>query len=242
VGFATHNSIAPAALTQPLNHSITNSLNHKITQSPNMQFLSPTYLWSALAVGIPILIHLWHQKRGRVLDWAATQWLLEKHQQQSRGLQLDNIWLLLVRCLLLIVLALLLSQPILRYLGEKPAVEAIHLIEPNPAVVSSYRFELEEAGKRGDKRYWVNTQPEPVDELATPPQKSNFNPLTLQAALHQLGKATTEIHLYLSNRQSLTDWPVLRVPGQFRLHAAVDSARPVAQPYLALAGNRKLYV
>ena len=62
-----------------------------------IDFNTPTLLWGLLGLAIPILIHFWHQKQGKRLDWAATQWLSEKNLQQARGIRLDNIWLLILR-------------------------------------------------------------------------------------------------------------------------------------------------
>jgi hypothetical protein len=43
-----------------------------------IDFNTPTLLWGLFGLAIPILIHFWHQKQGKRLDWAATQWLSEK--------------------------------------------------------------------------------------------------------------------------------------------------------------------
>src|SRR5678815_3909118 len=92
----------------------TNRERHR-PSGPNYELTmnEPYKLWGALAVAIPIAIHFWHRKQGKLLPWAATGWLEEKQQQQSRGLRLDDRWLLLVRCLLVVLLAILLAQPIL---------------------------------------------------------------------------------------------------------------------------------
>ncbi|UFH51893.1 BatA domain-containing protein [Spirosoma sp. KNUC1025] len=113
-----------------------------------MQFIEPVLLWGALAVAIPVAIHFWHQKRGKLLPWAATQWLTESQQQQSRGLRLDNILLLIIRCLLLILLAILLAQPILNWFAKPPIIQKVHLVQPSASVANNFRFELTEAQKK----------------------------------------------------------------------------------------------
>ncbi len=69
-----------------------------------MVFLQPVMFWGALAIVIPIIIHFWYQKKGETIAWAATQWLTDKTNLQHRGIRLDEVPLLLVRCLLIILL------------------------------------------------------------------------------------------------------------------------------------------
>ena len=191
-----------------------------------MTFIEPCLLWGSLAVAIPVALHFWHQKRGKILPWAATQWLTGRNQQQSRGLRLDNVLLLLLRCLLLLLLAVLLAQPVLNWLKKRTAIQQIHLVQPNVLVTNNFRFELDEARKKGEKVVMV-------DKV--------FNPLILQTVINKLLSEHTELHLYLVNNQALADVPTITVPAQFRLHTVVDSTdKP--RSYLALTDDRRLYI
>ena len=196
-----------------------------------MTFIEPLLLWGALAVAIPIAIHFWHQKRGKLLLWAATQWLTERNQQQSRGLRLDNILLLLLRCLLLLLLAFLLAQPVLNWFKKDETINKIHLVQPNALVTNNFRFELDEARKKGELIVLA-------DKTGMPDQ---INPLTLQTAISKLGRESVELHLYVVNNQALTDVPAITVPTRFRLHTVVDSTRK-PHPYLALTNGKRLYI
>ncbi|WP_420150599.1 BatA domain-containing protein [Spirosoma sp.] len=207
-----------------------------------MQFVEPYLLWGALAVAIPIAIHFWHQKQGKLLPWAATQWLTESQQQQSRGIRLDNIFLLIVRCLLLILLAILLAQPILNWFAKPPAIQRIHLVQPSTSVTDNFRFELSEAQKKGEQVVWADEQLEPVSDQLTLPQKpSDFSPLRLQTAINKLDAKNTELHLYITANQDLASVPAITVPARFRLHTMPDS---VTQPhgYLTAKGGKKLFI
>ena len=124
-------------------------------------------LWGALAVAIPVAIHFWHRKQGKLLPWAATGWLEEKQQQQSRGLRLDDRWLLLVRCLLVVLLAVLLAQPVLPSLSKPPVVQPVHLVQPSAAVVDNFRFELSESLKRNERVVWATPALPPVNSALT---------------------------------------------------------------------------
>jgi len=192
-----------------------------------MPFIEPAFLWASLALVIPVAIHFWHQKRGKLLPWAATRWLTEREQQQSRGLKLDNLWLLLVRCLALILLAVLLAQPLLNWLDKEPTVRRIHLVQPNERVTANFRFELAEARKRDEQ----------VVELG-----KTVNPLALQTVINNLSSSTTDLHLYLVNDPALTDLPAIAVPKRFQLHTSIDTARTTGAAFLPGVGGRKLIV
>ena len=191
-----------------------------------MTFIEPFLLWGALAVAIPIAIHFWHQKQGKPLPWAAMQWLTERNQQQSRGLRLDNLLLLIIRCLLLLVLAVLLAQPVLNWLKKDTTVQRIHLVQPNPLVAAAFRFELDEARKKDEPVVLTNKA---------------VNPLTIQTAIDSLPSENTELHLYVVNDKALADVPAITVPARFRLHTVVDSTRR-PRPYLLLADAKRLYI
>ena len=194
---------------------------------------------------MPIAIHFWHQKRGKPLPWAATQWLTEARQQQSRGLRLDTIWLLLLRCLLLLLLAVMLAQPLLNWFTSPQPVQNVHLVQPNERVANNFRFELTEARKKGERVMWANTELTDIDELDNKPidvQKSiGFDALSLQAAVNQLDLPNTNLHLYAVNSQTLASVPTITVPARFQLHTIMDSTRQ-PQSYLSGKDGRKLFV
>ncbi|WP_080055229.1 BatA domain-containing protein [Spirosoma aerolatum] len=207
-----------------------------------MQFIEPVILWGTLAVVVPIAIHFWHQKQGKLLPWAATQWLLEKQQQQSRGLRLDNLLLLLVRCILLILLAVLLAQPILNWASKKPAITQIHLVQPNPTVADNFRFELAEALKKGERVIWANSTLEPIQaDLKSSQSPGSFGPLTIQSAINQVNLSNTELHLYINNNQALADVPAIVVPSRFKLHSIGDSSTQ-PRPYIVVKNGRRLFL
>ena len=207
-----------------------------------MQFVEPVFLWGTLAIAIPIAIHFWHQKRGKILPWAATQWLTERDQQPSRGLRLDNILLLLVRCLLLVLLAILLAQPILNGLQQSEPLKKIHLVQSNALVTDNFRFELDEARRKDETIWWADVPLRPVDEKPDAEQtQTELNPLRLQTAIDRANAPNIELHLYLVNDPALADVPIILMPPRFRLHTVVDSAnRP--RPYLTGRNNKKLFI
>lgn len=81
-----------------------------------MQFLQSIWLWSAAAIAVPIAIHLWNVKQGKTLKVGSIALLTESAKSHAKSLKLSELLLLLLRCLLLVVLAMLIAKPFL----EKP--------------------------------------------------------------------------------------------------------------------------
>ncbi|QKZ13603.1 BatA domain-containing protein [Spirosoma sp. KUDC1026] len=207
-----------------------------------MEFVEPYLLWGSLAVAIPIVIHFWHQKQGKPLPWAATQWLTEKDQQQSRGLRIDNIPLLILRCLLLLVLALLVSQLVLNKSDQTEAIKTVHLVQPSAFVTDNFRFELDEAAKKGEAVYLANNELTPIASQSNQPVATTpFNALLLQTAINELPTETTNLHLYVLNSESLADVPAITVPQRFHLHSVIDSTSQ-PRPYLTAKDGKKLFI
>jgi len=198
-------------------------------------------LWGALAVIVPVAIHFWHRRQGKPLPWAATLWLEQKQQQQSRGFRLDNIWLMVLRCLLVVLLAVLLTQPVMHWFQKPPVVQLVHLVQPSVAVVDNFRFELVEALKRNERVVWATPVLPPVSPELTPPDQSGYNPLTLQTAITRLSTQPVNLHLYATNTPTLATAPTIAVPDRFTLHTVVDSSQQ-PRPFILVKNRRRLYV
>lgn len=207
-----------------------------------MEFVQPLMLWAAGAVVIPVILHFWHQKQGKTLSWAATRWLQEKAQQQQRGIRLDNLLLLLLRCLLVVLLALLLSQPVASWFTKKPEIAKIHLVQPEKEVVDNFRFELENAVKKGEAVYWMNAATEPAPKPTELPEQRTFTLAGMQSSINALLGEQAELHLYLKNDDRFARAPFIRVPATYQLHVLADSSKPTRQNYIALPGGKKLFV
>lgn len=76
-----------------------------------MFFLNPFYLWALSALIIPVAIHLWSKKEGRIIKIGSIQLLKKADTQQSRSIKLSEIWLLVLRLFLISVLVLILAKP-----------------------------------------------------------------------------------------------------------------------------------
>ena len=76
-----------------------------------LQLLQPIWLWAGAGIIIPILIHLWHIKKGKTLKVGSIIFLQERSKQQSTSLKISDWLLLILRCLLIILLVILMAEP-----------------------------------------------------------------------------------------------------------------------------------
>lgn len=189
-------------------------------------------LWGLWAIAVPIILHFWHQKRGKVLPWAATQWLSEKAMQQSRGILLENLLLLLLRILLLTLLVLFLAKPSLKSSGEDEAKS--HWVFPQKSIVDNYKFELEEAKNKGEKLFWLNGQK--IKDLDEIPAKTD-----IQKGINQIKLAGNEtVEIYISNTADLSGFSKVFVPQNYKLHILKDSTKTISTNYILLEDGKKL--
>src|SRR5947209_8710702 len=97
-----------------------------------MAFLAPYLLWGTLAAAIPLALHLFFRSRYRTVPWAAMKFLLASMEQTSRRLRFQELWLLVLRCALLVVLAVALARPLttrVRGTGPGNAVDAVMVFD-----------------------------------------------------------------------------------------------------------------
>ncbi|HWV30828.1 MAG TPA: BatA domain-containing protein [Dyadobacter sp.] len=188
-----------------------------------MAFLQPYMLWGMLGVAMPVAIHFWYQKRGKTIEWAAMRWLGEQTTLQHRGLRLNEVWLMILRCLLVILLALILSKPVAGWLGNAGKPKVVHLVQANQLVTETYRFELEKAQRDGEPVYWLGASPEKAVNLAG--TEVNVSSLAyLQQNINRLANGNAlDFRLYFLNDGSLKSR--VYVPGAYQLFPATDSSQ-----------------
>jgi len=75
-------------------------------------FLNPIMLFGLGGVSIPIIIHLLNKRKFERVVWAAMRFLKVSVERNQRRIQVEDILLLLVRCLLVALLALVLARPV----------------------------------------------------------------------------------------------------------------------------------
>jgi hypothetical protein len=75
-------------------------------------FLNPLLLFGLSAISVPIIIHLMNRRKFDRVVWAAMRFLQISIEQNQRRLRLEDLILLLLRCLIVCLLALTLARPI----------------------------------------------------------------------------------------------------------------------------------
>ena len=76
-------------------------------------FLNPWMLLGMAAIASPILIHLLNKRRFKIVEWAAMDFLFQADKKNRRRVQLENLILLALRCLAMLLVALMLARPFL---------------------------------------------------------------------------------------------------------------------------------
>ena len=94
-----------------------------------MTLLQPTYLWGLLGLLIPIAIHLWSKRKVKTIQVGSTQFITETKSKQSNSIQINEWWLLLLRCLLIAILTIILAQPYTTHTPDQVAVA--YVFEPS---------------------------------------------------------------------------------------------------------------
>jgi len=209
-----------------------------------MEFINPLMLWGSLAISIPIIIHFWHKKKGKIIEWATTQWLVEKNLQQSRGIRIDNILLLILRCLLLLTLCYYLSKPFIKWLNNDNTAKKIHLIQPNNLITKNYKFEIEEALKKGEKCYWIHSYTQQIKDLKQLPNQEIFDANLIQNSINKISKIIDNetIELYFINYHQLNQLPHIFVPTAFRTNTILDLNSSQNQDFITFSKNINLFV
>ncbi|HLF94080.1 MAG TPA: BatA domain-containing protein [Planctomycetota bacterium] len=78
-----------------------------------MEFLNAVLLAGMAAVSVPIVIHLFHKSRFRVVSWGAMHLLEAVLRKNTRRLRLEQLILLLLRCAIPVFLAICMARPVI---------------------------------------------------------------------------------------------------------------------------------
>jgi len=119
-----------------------------------MIFLHPIWFFSLAAISVPIAIHLWNIRKGKTLKVGSVALITAASQKKSVSRRLNDILLLLLRCLLLILLAFILTIPLWNrkinssktkgwvLIPKESVKEAYHKFRPRIDSLVSAGFEL----------------------------------------------------------------------------------------------------
>lgn len=102
-----------------------------------ISFLAPLWSLAALAVAVPLALHLLRRHTGARIDFPAVRWLERAEREHSRSLRLRNLLLLLLRAGAIICLALAAARPAARIPGPGHAPTALAIVLDNSLSTSA---------------------------------------------------------------------------------------------------------
>lgn len=131
------------------------------------QLLAPFWFVGLAALAVPVAIHLWNKKPGKVIKVGSIKWLQTSENKRLRSIKVTDIGLLLLRCLLLAVLVLALTQP--RWLRTKknnpPKLVLISPEVSGTSTLKAYQPAIDSLLKQGfTLRLWHPGFPELASE------------------------------------------------------------------------------
>lgn len=118
-----------------------------------MSFLNPVLLFGLLAAGLPVIIHLLTRPKLRKIQWAAMKLLQQSLERTRRRSRIEDLLLLLLRCLLVTLFILIFARPALltKFIDAPPdeAITAVILLDDSASMQQTdglrTRFDLAKA-------------------------------------------------------------------------------------------------
>ena len=120
-----------------------------------MLLLNPIWLWALAGLAIPIGIHLLSRKEGQIIRIGSLRHLQETNTQQFKGIRLNEIVLLALRCLLIVLFVLIMSG--LSFEHERAANIKWVLIEKGLERLSEVQTQLDTFQSSGYEVRWLSS-------------------------------------------------------------------------------------
>ena len=189
-----------------------------------MEWIQPAFFWGLFGISLPLAIHLWNGRKGKVIAWAATAWLSPVESQSSRSLKLDQLLLLLVRITLWTMIVLFVVGLWWNLFGKAESPNTVHLVMPNANVEAEFRFELEQALQKGEEVFWLAAGLPDYETGENPP--IGFDSKELPLYLESLPKNLDAIHWYATGSESEIFQSMLWMPKIPQVHLASKLSTP----------------
>ncbi|WP_431292206.1 BatA domain-containing protein [Pedobacter sp. P26] len=96
-----------------------------------MHFLYSIGLFALAGIIVPLIIHLWNVKQGKILKIGSIALLGESSSASSKSFKINDWLLFVLRCLLLVLLAFVLAHPYLKKIVSARSKNGWILVEKN---------------------------------------------------------------------------------------------------------------
>jgi len=163
-----------------------------------MHFLNPIWLWGLTGLAIPIAIHLLSRKEGPLIYIGSVRHLQESNTSQFRAIKLNEVVLLIIRCLLIVLITLFLAGLQFNTFTQNEQWVLLEKEIENQPEVRSLLDSLEE--QHFDKRYLAAGFPTEQDSLASN-SKANYWNLIQELSKKDLSNVVVISRSHLANFQ-----------------------------------------
>ncbi|MDF4204362.1 BatA domain-containing protein [Maribacter sp. SA7] len=109
-----------------------------------MSFAHPSYLWALFGLLVPIAIHLWSKKEAKTIKIGSVQLLSESKSKQSSSIQLNELWLLLLRMGIISLVVVLMAKP--QWHAKISNSKVTYVVEPELAQNADFMSQFIEEG------------------------------------------------------------------------------------------------
>jgi len=110
-----------------------------------MEFVNPVFLFGLLAVGVPIVIHLFNFRKYKRVYFTNVRFLKELKEQTKKRSQLRHLIILLLRILAIACLAFAFTQPYIPFPGKKQKADSGNAV----SIYIDNSFSMEALGSKG---------------------------------------------------------------------------------------------
>ena len=110
-----------------------------------MEFVNPAFLFGLLAIGVPIVIHLFNFRQYKRIYFTNVRFLKEIKEQTKKRSQLRHLLILLLRVLAIACLAIAFSQPYIPFPGNKQIADSRNAV----SIYIDNSFSMEAMGSKG---------------------------------------------------------------------------------------------
>jgi hypothetical protein len=121
-----------------------------------LALLNPAALLALTGLLVPVAIHLWNRRPGREIAVGSLRWLAAGANRRLRNLQLEQLWLLLLRAALLAVLAVAVAGPVWR--TALPASRGVVLLSAEAAglpALAGLKSTIDSLRRKGYTLRWL---------------------------------------------------------------------------------------